>query len=287
MAAPETTAAAQSTKEAKPLAFMHNLNSMVAYFDPGPSAPPPSDAPRLIIVLGWMDARDAHVAKYIDHYRTMFPSSRILLVRSPGFMWARHALRRENLQAAVPVLRDLSTAAADTDEQPQVLLHVFSNGGVASAGTLWELWAGSLDGAGQRMPRFVTVMDSCPGFWNYAGNLNATALSLPGWAWPVAHGIIFVCWLLWLAHDKQGPQEANAAILNSPAFMSREVRRTYVYGTADRAVAWEHIETHAREAQQKGSTARLEKFEGGQHVSQMRVDADRYWRAVGETWTGN
>jgi hypothetical protein len=242
-----------------------------------------------------MEARDAHVAKYIVQYRSMFPSSRILYVRSPGFMWARHALRREKLGAAVPVLRDVSAAVAaaaeDDDQQrqqqPQVLLHVFSNGGVASAGTLWELWAAELGGARQGMPRFVSIMDSCPGFWNYAGNLNATALSLPGWAWPLAHGIIFVCWVLWLAHDKQGPQETSAAILNSPAFMSREVRRTYVYGTADKTIAREHIETHAREAHEKGSTARLEKFEGGQHVSQVRVDADRYWKAVRETWNGN
>lgn len=31
---------------------------------------------------------------------------------------------------------------------------------------------------------------------------------------------------------------------------------------------------------------RLERFEGGRHVAHVRVDGERYWRVVGESWEG-
>ncbi|KAF7544478.1 hypothetical protein G7Z17_g9919 [Cylindrodendrum hubeiense] len=282
-----TAMATQSSSVAKPLAFMDALSPHVAYFDPGATATSNKNQnPHFIILLAWMDARDAHISKYVTQHRAQFPSSRILLISCTSMMWMRPALRRRKFEAAVPVLRGLTAAAASEDQEPKFLVHMFSNGGVASAGTLWDLWASDL-GGDKYIPRYAVVMDSCPGFWNYTRDYHITSSYLPGWTWPLAHVLMAISWLLWISRGRHGQQEINAEILNAPGFTSREVRRTYVYGTADKAVGWDHVEAHAEEARERGVVVRMEKFEGGQHVSHVRVDADRYWGIVNETWQGS
>ncbi|KPM45711.1 hypothetical protein AK830_g826 [Neonectria ditissima] len=271
----------------RPLAFMDKLGPAVTYFDPGTTeAPDSSQGPRLIMLLAWMNARDAHIAKYVAKHRELFPGARILVERSTGPTWLSSALRRPKLKPAMPVLRDLAAAAGAGDREPQFLVHIFSNGGVASARTLWELWASELGGE-QHIPRFTVVMDSCPGRWSYKRDYHVAATSLPGWAWPVAHVLVVILWVLCISGGRHGPNEYNAAKLNSPIFLSQEVRRTYVYGTEDKTVGWDHVEEHGKEAKEKGAVVRMEKFEGGQHVSLLRLDAERYWGIIERAWKAN
>ncbi|KAK7403452.1 hypothetical protein QQX98_010773 [Neonectria punicea] len=269
-----------SSRTAGRLAFMDKLGPAVAYFDPGTAG---ARSPRVIMLLTWMNARDAHIAKYVAAHRDLFPDARILLCRSTGPTWVSSALRRRKLEPAMPVLRDL---AAGTGEEPQFLVHMFSNGGVASAATLWDLWASELGGE-QYIPRYVVVMDSCPGRWDYKRDYHVAATSLPGWAWPLGHVLVVLLWLVFVSGGRDGPNETNGAKINSPTFLSRQVRRTYAYGTEDKTVGWEHVEAHAREAKEKGAVVRVEKFVGGQHVSLARVDAERYWGLVKRAWEGD
>ncbi|KAJ3509361.1 hypothetical protein NM208_g15679 [Fusarium decemcellulare] len=82
------------------------------------------------------------------------------------------------------------------------------------------------------------------------------------------------------------PQEANALAINTTERISRETRRAYLYGDADQSVGWEDVEAHGRQAKERGALVRMEKFIGGAHVAQVRVDGERYWRVVKETWEG-
>ncbi|KAH7149787.1 hypothetical protein B0J13DRAFT_583269 [Dactylonectria estremocensis] len=265
---------------------MSALNSAVSYADLGAGTVSNNDPnPRLIILLAWMNAHDAHISKYITQYHVLFPSSRILLVRCTATMWMRPALRRQRLKVALPILRDLTITAGAENQKPQFLVHIFSNGGAASARTLWDLWASVL-GGDKFIPRYVVIMDSCPGLWTYKRDYHVAASSLPGWAWPLAHVFMVMSWLLWISWGRRGPHEINAENLNASSFTSREVRRTYVYGTEDRAVGWDHVEAHGEEARKRGVVVRMEKFQGGEHVSLVRLDADRYWDIVKETWSG-
>lgn len=38
-------------------------------------------APKLIFIAAWMDARDVHISKYIAQYREFYPAAIIVLVR--------------------------------------------------------------------------------------------------------------------------------------------------------------------------------------------------------------
>lgn len=89
---------------------------------------------------------------------------------------------------------------------------------------------------------------------------------------------------LWLGVE---PHTAYASALNTPERISRETMRVYIYGDADLSVGWEDVESHARQAKDNGAVVRREKFAGGAHVAHVRVDADRYWKAVQETWQEN
>ncbi|KAH8735282.1 hypothetical protein BGZ61DRAFT_473887 [Ilyonectria robusta] len=276
--------ATQASSAATPLAFMDVLSPTVAYFDPGAGAASSSNRnPHLIILLTWNNARDEHISKYVTQHRARFPNSRILLVRCTFVTWIRPSLRRRTFETALPVLRDLAVTAGTEGQEPKILVHIFSNGGVASARTLWDLWTSGI-GGDEQIPRYAVVMDSCPGFWTYKRNYHVIMSSLPSWAWPLAHAVMVISWLEWISQGRHGPHEINAEALNESGFTSREVRRTYVYGTEDKAVGWDHVEAHAEEARERGVVVRMEKFPGGQHVSHARVDADRYWGVVNETW---
>lgn len=68
--------------------------------------------------------------------------------------------------------------------------------------------------------------------------------------------------------------------------MAGERSRTYIYSPEDEMVEYRHVERHAEEAREKraGVKVRTERFEGSRHVAHMRLDPERYWRVVGDTW---
>ncbi|KAF4447643.1 Transmembrane protein 53 [Fusarium austroafricanum] len=275
-----------ATSKVSPLAFMDVLSPAVSYSRPDESASTTpkgrtSGDPPLIIILSWSEARDVHIAKYISQYRDLYPTSSILLFRASTKLYIQPALRRRLFKPALPILHSLSVSE---DSQPQFLLHIFSNGGVSSAATLWELWETAL--GDEPVPRHATVMDSCPGYFNWKRDHHVLSTAFPPFLSPLVWVFLSFAWLyykMWLGME---PHAAYALALNTPERISREVMRVYLYGDADRSVGWEDVESHAQQARENGAVIRTEKFEGGAHVAHVRVDADRYWKVVQETWQG-
>ncbi|POR34285.1 Indole-diterpene biosynthesis protein PaxU, putative, partial [Tolypocladium paradoxum] len=195
---------------AAPLAFMQPLSPTVAYLDPG-QRPQSSADPELVLMLSWMAARDEHVAKYITRYRALFPASRILLVRCPlSRVWLPWIARRD-IAPALPVLRALSEGEGDDktrpdgdsdddDKRPRVLVHMFSNGGISTAVLVQKMLLAQPHRGGIRsLPRYVLLMDSCPGYFRWANTHRALLQTLPRWASPLAHAAIAVaCAYHWL-----------------------------------------------------------------------------------------
>ncbi|KAJ4267359.1 hypothetical protein NW762_003464 [Fusarium torreyae] len=268
-----------------PLAHMDKLSPAVSYLQPNNeststlSKSSSGHDPQLIVILGWMGARDVHLAKYISQYRTLFPTSPILLFRNTIELYMRPALRRRLFAPALPVLQSVSPTK---DSEPSFLLHVFSNGGVGSAVTLWELWETAL--GDEPVPRHAVVMDSCPGYFNWKRNHHVVSVTLPSYLSPLVWVFLAFAWVYYTILLRMEPHETNASALNTTERISRETKRAYLYGDADRSVAWEDIEFHARQAKERGAVVRTEKFAGGAHVSHIRIDAGRYWNAVQETW---
>jgi hypothetical protein len=242
-----------------------------------------------------MGARDQHIAKYVAPYQALFPTSPILLLRSePSHFLHPRGTARE-LAPAIPFVLSIfpelseTTPAACTParvQQPQLLIHAWSNGGTAC---LYNL---RLALPTTRLPPYTLVLDSTPGTFRYRSSYLAFTTGLKGPAkWLVAPLMHLLCAWFWFVHvligrGQTGPLARMRRALNDDAAKAAEVRRTYVYGEGDRLVDWRDVEAHAEAAEQKGFAVRRERFEGGEHVAHVRADPARYWRVVKETWEG-
>lgn len=294
-------------KKEPPLSYMEHLSPSVSYYiPPNPASldknsnSSNSNDPELILVLSWMGARDVHIAKYIAQHRALFPSSRILLIRSPASHVFWPSLARKHIPPAIRILMqfaepETSAAAAavpsNGGNKPRVLLHILSNGGVSTAARIRELLRKELgrDAAGNKLviPRYALCLDSCPGNFVWESTHRALLQSLPRWTSPLVHMVIAVAWLIYKLRLTRPAQNLNAEALRRGSLLPRETQRTYLYGTADAVISWRHVEDHAKRAEDSGFKVRKERFEGGEHVSLVRKDSQRYWQAVKETWGGD
>ncbi|KAK3293751.1 uncharacterized protein B0H64DRAFT_419411 [Chaetomium fimeti] len=277
------------------------------------TSPPQKRVPKLIILATWMGARDLHIAKYLVQYQALYPTAPILLLRSEPRHFLRPGGNPRDFAPAAPFVRNIFPNLGvpgrdDTDEtkptnpEPELLLHAWSNGGAASLLHLRTALAVSAPGTAPAgggspatLPRYTLVLDSSPGRFRYGAGYLAFSAGLPrGWAarWLAAPFLHALCLSYWVRHTllgrgRTGPMAALARALNDAGARRAEVRRTYVYGPADRLVHWRDVEDHAEEAVRGGFAAvRRERFEAGEHVAHLRVDAGRYWRVVRETWEG-
>ncbi|KAI1415396.1 hypothetical protein F5Y13DRAFT_157299 [Hypoxylon sp. FL1857] len=295
----------QSTPKLEgPLSFMEKLSSAVFFYRPHKSTP--LTDPKLVLVLGWMDARDAHLARYINQYRNMYPSSAILLVKG---RFADLVFPSVGLRDTAPAVEPMLAALEDSENngapqdtmRPRLLIHSLSGGGSCSLYHLYNHFAQRRGGqpdeqghissnnqGGQRVPRHVTIFDSSPGVWSYQFNVDLlTAALKPGWrrlmVLPVVHLVAMTFWVLIRVFGLPDNQKTYATAHKDPR-KNNELSRTYIYSDSDKICLARVVEADAAEARKKGFDVRLEHFEGSGHVAHSRVDTDRYWRIVRDAW---
>ncbi|KAK3343464.1 hypothetical protein B0T25DRAFT_554382 [Lasiosphaeria hispida] len=275
----------------RPLAFMETLSPIVSFYRP-PTTPTTSD-PKLILFASWTGAQDAHIAKYLLRYQSLFPTSPILLLKSPPRLLTLqpHTLPTA-VSPAIPIIKSLfPDSAALADTQPTLFIHLLSNGGSSSIASLYTALAASPGGG--TLPPHVTFIDSAPSeialassaefFMAFAPRAGLfRALYVPV-AWllagilvgGVASGLLVEWIRVW--------GEAH----NDRAKNRDEVRRTYVYSEEDKLVDYRCVESHAAVAKERGFEVRMEKFSGTAHVLHARGETEeRYWGLVKELWEG-
>ncbi|KAL2265859.1 hypothetical protein VTJ83DRAFT_6959 [Remersonia thermophila] len=207
---------AATTLDASPLGFMTKLSPAVYVFRPEPAPRQQNPAaPKLILVASWMGARDAHVAKYLAQHRALFPWSPILLVRSEQRHWFRQQTRMAELAPAADAFRSFfpdATVGAGGPREPELLIHVFSNGGATSLIALRRLLAGddssssssssSSRRAPYQLPPYALVLDSAPGTFRYWPSYRAFTVGVargPLWRWLlVAPFVHMLCAWYWV-----------------------------------------------------------------------------------------
>ncbi|PHH76490.1 hypothetical protein CDD82_3967 [Ophiocordyceps australis] len=284
---------ASSPADSSLLSFMQPLSPTVAYFDPHDELDA-SDDPHLILLLSWMAARDEHIEKYIVQYRAIYPKSRILLIRCPlSRVWLPWLARRD-MRPALPLLRALCLHSASNkaaSQRPRLLVHMFSNGGVSSAVHLLSLLKQSCskmfpDTATHPLPRYVLLMDSCPGYFRWRNTHRALVQTLPWWTSPLMHLAIATACLYHFLRRLPPAQNQNARALRSPRLLQYESRRTYLYGTADNVVDYRDVESNAAKAREGGFNVYTKSFEGAKHVALARSDPQQYWQTVRQSWSG-
>ncbi len=233
-----------------------------------------------------MGARDIHIAKYILPYQALYPAAQILLVKCE----MKHFLNRKSAyreaMTAAPAIR----AAIDaSDPAPQLAIHVFSNGGATMLRHLYRAYRETASpGEAAVLPLHTTIMDSVAGrvqlqpvdSRNDGGDADMDE---------VADRTLLRLWILsyvlWFLLPVPDPLARLALSHNKPENV-KEVRRTYIYSKEDELVMWQSVEKYANDAKQKGFVVRLERFSGSAHVAHLRLDGDRYWKTVEETWEG-
>lgn len=228
-----------------------------------------------------------HIAKYVTRYQSLYPASRILLVKFVVKQILSESQGSQAVQPAVAYLRaqiDANYLAA-SPERPQILLHIFSNGGLASSKHLLQSYRQK---TGQAFPLHCAVYDSCPGLWTYRGGYNAVMAGIPKgirrWILaPFLHILNFYFMLVVKVLRRPYNLLINANFHNNKEEVHQS-NRAYIYGQKDNMVDWRHVECHARQAKDKGYNVRTELFPDSPHVAHLRTDETRYMRIVAETW---
>lgn len=241
--------------------------------------------PHLVVLSTWMSASPSNIMKYVKAYQTQYPQAHILMLRSDAldFIYRGRKALEWRLRSAVTAVRSTCLKSST----PEVLLHVFSNGGSLQAATLLRSYYQT---TGDRFPTHSTILDSCPGRPKFA--VAFRVLELP---WinrpfyirlPVMVPLYLTFGLWWLtmfALRMHNPFETLWQGLNNTE--EKEVQRVYIYSDADDMVPWADIEEHAMEASSKGFKVELKKFQGSGHVAHARVgNGERYWKVVNQLW---
>jgi len=283
------TIASTDKVQTKSAPNMTKLSPSVSLYTPtsSPSTLDPK-APKLILLASWMDAQDVHIAKYIAHYQVLYPTASILLMKSFFRYYLIPSSARREVAPAVKVILNILEDDENNSEQPRMLIHMFSNGGSCTLYHLYDLYKD--DSKHRRiLPPHITIFDSVPGRWSASESPRAILHSLPaGWMRILGFPFVYLLGLWWVIKYRflKVAEETHVWGLahNDPA-RAHETCRSYVYSEADEFVHYRAVEEHADHAEANGYTVvRRDKFPGSQHVAHARLDPDRYWSLVTETW---
>jgi len=291
-----SSAAVAPAPTAMPLSFMEKLGSLVSFYQPLEALSTSTSGeyqPRLIIIAGWTDAKDAHIAKYIVKYQVLYPAAQILLLKSTMSCILRPSQIGPAMKPAASVVRAAfhTPVLSSPSSPPFLLIHMFSNGGSCSVAKLYEQYA-AMAGPDEdiRFPPHVSIFDSCPGLFRIPCAMAFISVRLSSFQKLIAAPFLYVWAILWTASMALGLLPNLLAdgfkSHNKDERNTTEMRRVYIYSPTDTLTDYEDVETHAAEAATKGFSVALEKFKGSAHVSHLRIDENRYWEIVKRTIEG-
>ncbi|CAG8952780.1 hypothetical protein HYFRA_00009025 [Hymenoscyphus fraxineus] len=293
-----STAPAPSTT-ARPLSFMKKLGSLVFLYQPpessstGRNTKPNGDhQPRLIIIAGWTDAKDAHIAKYVVKYQALYPAAQILLLKSTMSCILRPSQIGPAVNPGVSVVRAaFQTPVSSSLSPPPLLIHIFSNGGSSSIAKMYEEYAATAGpNEDKRFPPHVTVFDSCPGLFRIPCAVNFISVGLSSFQKIIAIPLLYIWAVLWSGATAVGLLtdflSDGYKLHNNDKANTAEIRRAYIYSAADKLTDYKDVEAHAARAEGKGFSVALEKYQGSTHIAHSRKDESRYWDIIKRTMEG-
>ena len=279
---------------------------------------------QLVILCTWLGASPKHISKYTALYEEIAPKARILLIESDvPIIVSSYVKQREAIKPAVSAVLDTmkecanvsSTEAKSMDPNrhstveskadkptPQILLHVFSNGGTTIVAQLLLALNCHL---GAPLPLVGLLCDSCPAKGTYWRSYNAMVLSLPkDLATRLLGAMACHCILVTLytciacgyenpAHlqrrmmlDEDTVSASHEGITENIEGEKPAGRVCYFYSKEDRMCLWSDIRHHADEARILGWDVREVVFEGSGHCAHFPQDEKRYADAVKSIWDG-
>ncbi len=197
----------------------------------------------------------------LREYQAQYPTSAILLVRSRIADIPLPQVARRDVEPAVSALRDiLSENGGDVHPvQPELLVHLFSNGGSCMLYYQYELYAEKVlsgrrrntdadaDNDNHLLPKHVTVIDSAPSIaFEYENTVHSVVSGIHAkWMrWlllPVVHLVGVVWWvrirLLGIPDELMVWSQAH-----NDSRKVRETRRVYMYSDYDKSIPMHGLE---------------------------------------------
>ena len=246
-----------------------------------------SPAPKLIILVTWMSANPTHISKYIVGYQNLYPNSRVLVVQSspPDLFYRRTSTQRRRV---APAISKIPVPSSTDSQNPQIILHTFSNGGCHQTRNLLLAYRESTSNP---FPPHIMIFDSCPGRSTFKRTVLALSAALPTFAparyllLALIYIIVGIYWVIFIPFGIPDPIQHLRTATVDRYLMRGETKRCYIYSEADSMVGWEDVEAHARSAADAGFVVRREKFEESGHCAHMRVGGGlRYWSIVDTLW---
>jgi len=252
---------------------------------------PPSDAPELILIFGWMGARLPHIQKYTELYNQIYPSSTQLVVRSyPDFLYTNSTQFWKDVAPLAKMLQDY--------QGKKVLIHTYSNGGCLMLNSLAKAAHSATAVAGERsnnpLPATAVIFDSCPGTGDVKTGINAFTAGMknPFVKYPFAALVALVYtavrWFRLLTGKSGDHFDAMREDLLDPSVLAHNVPRTYIYSDTDPIIPHQAVEAHAKESKRLGIKVDLEVFRDTPHVNHIKGEGniDRYLDVVQNAWKG-
>lgn len=125
-----------------------------------------------------MSAHPDHISKYLLNHRTHYPTSRILVIRtSPlDMIYRRTSTHHRRVAPAIPAVL---SSYPSTCSEPEIILHVFSNGGSRQVCNFLSAYSKA---PSYPFPPHVTIFDSCPGRVTFKRFVLALSSALPSFA---------------------------------------------------------------------------------------------------------
>jgi hypothetical protein len=269
-----------------------DLGNNIYLWEPPPPAAPKNPgyvhispaAPSLIILCTWLGGSTANrVDKYTSGYRTSFPNTPILLLRTVLTDISARTFRR--IRTRLALARDVIKRLTAVNSHGATYLHIFSHGGCNTALQL----AISMRETRLYFPVARIVFDCCPGDATYRKAYDAAALSLPGLQPANAIGKILLHIPIAAITVAQTVGLMNSVRelrlqLNDSQIFGSEALRMYLYSKADRMVDFADVQLHMADARKLGYKVESVMFATSAHCSLPREDAARYWLAIKTFW---
>jgi hypothetical protein len=273
---------ATSVTPTKPLSEFQKIGHNTYTWTPSSYFSQSVEKTPLIVMFSWNAAAAKHIAKYTVAYQKMFPSSRILLVRSfTRDMFRRTAAYPPLLQPAIDLVHEHVKSGGE------ILVHSFSNGGANQINEFAKAWKAQY---GTMVPMRIHVFDSSPTKGTWMKSHAAISASLPkSLFWRLFGGLmvhlLLVCtFVVWTAMRKENKAIIICRELNDETIFDKKVPRVYLYSRADQMVGPEEVEDHSGIAAAKGWDVTRVVFEKSPHCGHVREDEAKYWAAVMEAW---
>ncbi|KAK4052527.1 hypothetical protein OIO90_004294 [Microbotryomycetes sp. JL221] len=265
--------------------------------------------PKLVILLGWMDAQLKHLTKYVDQYHVMYPDTNVLIVQThQRAFWSRQSYLQTRLEPVVQHLNQEFPQGIKPDHESPILVHTFSNGGCFALKTIQELWikqrreytgiendktrllssTSSNDASSTGVPARAFIFDSCPGTSSLAIMVRAFTAPIRQWWFKIpASGLVALSYFVirFINFIKRQPD----VLTRTSRFIQTQIPprpRLYLYSQTDLLIPAKDVERHGVEAQTKQDVdVTMVDFGKSQHVSHARTDKDKYWTSVKQLWT--